>query len=275
MGRRGWLGLGLAAVAILVAVVILLPTIMVRLYPPDVRAAGRVALHPPRRAGRGDAGRPAHPDGGRGVHHPPGRGRCRAVHRRTDPGWTPRRLPQRRSARRSPSAPSAIHGGPGRYVDDRSQDPYLTVGRTRPGARATVTCTREAISPETLLDVAEAVRFRDTRVPLPFTLRAVPEGYRIYSIDSDSRCRRRESHPATRRPGVDPVRRGALRQRRGRVPLPRRGRSGLPVDPLVGRRRPGSQGIVRRSLDRVGARIVLAPEPADRSTWFDAIDLPS
>ena len=40
MGRRGWLGLGLAAVAILVAAVILLPTIMVRLYPPDVREPG-------------------------------------------------------------------------------------------------------------------------------------------------------------------------------------------------------------------------------------------
>ena len=40
MGRRGWLGVGLAAAAILVAAVILLPTIMVRLHPPDVRDPG-------------------------------------------------------------------------------------------------------------------------------------------------------------------------------------------------------------------------------------------
>ena len=166
-----------------------------------------------------------------------------------------------------------IHGWTGRYVDDPTRDPYVRFPYAA-GADATITCTRQAIPPATLLAVAEAVRFRDTRVPLPFTLRSLPDGYRIYSIDSDSRSDivsltlqpvDRASIPSVVvRYGSDEAAHRCVGEA-GQVCLSTR---------WSAEDAPGSQGIVRRSLDQVGARIVLAPEPADRSTWFDAIDLP-
>ena len=175
-----------------------------------------------------------------------------------------------------------IHGWSGRYVDDRSRDPSVT-WEYAPGARATVTCTRQSIPPATLLVVAEAVRFEDSRIRLPFTLRALPEGYRIYSLDEDTGSGTdvvslslqpvdRASIPSVvvRYGGGGAVSRCLVTPPRARVE---------PVgsaSPRAGRPRthPGAQAIVQQSLDRVAERIVLAPELADRSTWFDAVDLP-
>ena len=124
--------------------------------------------------------------------------------------------------------------------------------------------------------MAEAVRFHDTRVRLPFTLRALPEGYRIYSID--------------RTAGTDIVSLSLQPVDRASIPsvVVRYGGGGAAYRCLgeaestslsastrwSAEDAPGAQAIVQQSLDRVAARIVLAPELADRSTWFDAIDLP-
>lgn len=272
MGRRGWLGVGLAAATILVAAVILLPTIMVRLYPPDVREPGewRFSHRVEPVAGLQVGQRILTADEEFTILQAEDDvAQCTVELTRGDAA------PAAAASGARPVAQRAvrIHGWTGSYVDDRLQDPYL-LWEYAPGARATVTCTREAISPETLIDVAEAVRFRDSRIPLPFTLRAVPEGYRIYSIDSDDRADLvsltlqpvdRASIPSVVvRYGSDEAAYRCLGEA-GQVCLSTR---------WSAEDAPGTQSIVRRSLDQVGAQILLAPEPADRSTWFDAIDLP-
>ena len=256
----------------MVAAVLLLPTIMVRLYPPDAREPGEWRFtHRVEPVGGLQVGqRILTADEELTILQAEDEvAQCTVALTRDDaaPGAAAR------SARPVAQRAVRIHGRMGSYVDDRPQDPYLTWAYA-PGARATVTCTRGAISPATLRDVADAVRFRDTRVLLPFTLRAVPEGYRIYSIDSDSRSDivsltlqpvDRASIPSVVvRYGSDEAAHRCLGET-GQVCLSTR---------WSAEDAPGSQGIVRRSLDQVGARIVLAPEPADRSTWFDAIDLP-
>ena len=272
MGHRAWLGVGLAGAALLVGAVLLLPTILVRLNPPEVREPGewRFTHRVAPVAGMTVTQRILTADHELTiVQSDDDVAQCTVDVTRDDstPGAAARR--SRPVAQRA----VRIHGWTGRYVDDRPQDPYLT-WEYAPGARATVTCSRGPISPETLLDVAEAVRFRDTRVPLPFTLRAMPEGYRIYSIDSDSRADvvsltlqpvDRASIPSVVvRYGTDEAAHRCLGEA-GQVCLSTR---------WSAEDAPGTQGIVRRSLDQVGAQIVLAPDPADRSTWFDAVDLP-
>ena len=211
MGRRGWLGLGLAAVVILVTVVLLLPTIMARLHPPDVREPGewRFTHRVEPVAGTAVGQRILTADEELTILQAEDEvAQCTVD---AEPGRRRRRVPRRGARDRSPSARSAIHGRIGSYVDDRPQDPYLTWAYA-PGARATVTCTRGAISPATLRDVADGRALRRHPGPAPVHLRALPEGYRIYSIDSDSRADIVSLSAATRRPGVAPVRRGALRQ---------------------------------------------------------------
>jgi hypothetical protein len=52
-----------------------------------------------------------------------------------------------------------------------------------PGAWASVECdSRVPVRRETMVGIAEAVRFRDVRQALPFTLTALPEGYRIRTV---------------------------------------------------------------------------------------------
>jgi hypothetical protein len=182
-----------------------------------------------------------------------------------------------------------IRGWTGRYVDGRSQDPYVTWGYA-PGGRATVTCTRGAIPAATLLATAKAVHFEDAPIRLPFTFDALPEAYRIYSLDQDTSSRddvlsvslqpvdgaslpsivvRYGSDEAAYRCLGDPH----TGTTRARSTTPRSGRVCL-TPRWSAEDAPGAGDIVRQSLDRVAERIELSADPADPRTWFDAIDLP-
>jgi len=282
MGRRGWLGLGLATAALLVAAVLLLPTIMVRLHPPDVREPGEWRfthrLEPV--AEMTVTRRILTPDHEFTiVRSDADVAQCTIELSR---GTVEATRTTAEESKQVTGQSVRIHGWSGRYVDPPSQDPFVT-WEYAPGSRATVTCTRQAISAATQLAVAEAVRFEDTRIQLPFTLGTLPEGYRIYSLDEDTGS------------GTDVVSLSVQPVDRASIPsvVVRYGGGGSAyrclgeADPGASRAgrvclstrwsaedAPGTQGIVRRSLDQVGAQIVLAPELADRSTWFDAIDLP-
>ncbi len=281
MGHRAWLGLGLAAAAILVGVVILLPTVLVRLYPPELRQPGEWRfthrLEPV--AGMTVSRRILTTDHELTILRSDADvAQCTVDLTRAtvDPADGPAPIPPDtgRSVR--------IHGWSGRFVDEPSRDPYLTWDYA-PEGRATVTCTRQAIPPSTLLVVAEAVRFEDARVRLPFTVSALPAGYRIYSLDADtsggtevvslilqpvdrasipSVVVRYGSAEAAERCLGDPA---PGTSRAGRVCLSTR---------WSAEDAPGAQAIVQQSLDRVAQRIEPAPDPADPNSWFDAVDLP-
>ena len=282
MGHRAWLGLGLGAAAILVGVVILLPTILVRLHPPEVREPGewrfthRVA-----------------PVAGMTVTQRILTAEHEFTIVRSDDDVaqctvdlslgtvTSTRSPV------DPTGPSTeravrIRGWSGRYVDDPSRDPYVTFPYAA-GARATITCTRQAIPPATLLTVAEAVRFEDARIRLPFTIRALPEGYRIYSVEEDTgrgtevlslslQPVDRASIPSVvvRSGGDGPADRCLVE------PTPGRSRSGQVClsTRWSAEEAPGAQAVAQQSLDRVAERIEPAPDASDPATWFDAVDLP-
>ncbi|HEY5787289.1 MAG TPA: hypothetical protein VIT65_21195 [Microlunatus sp.] len=282
MGHRARLGLGLGAAAIVVGVVILLPTIVVRLHPPDVREPGewRFTHRVEPVAGMTVTRRILTTDHEFSIVRSDAdvaqctvdltRGTVEVTRDTVDP----RKTIAARSVR--------IHGWRGRYVDDRSLDPSVT-WEYAPGARATVTCTRQAISAATLLVVAEAVRFEDARVRLPFTIRTLPEGYRIYSVDEDTSTGTdivslslqpvdRASIPSVVvRYGGDGTASRCLGDstpgvsRTGRVCLSTR---------WSAEEAPGAQAIAQRSLDQVAERIEPATDPTDPTTWFDAIDLP-
>ena len=282
MGHRAWLGLGLGAAAILVGVVILLPTVLVRLHPPEVRQPGewRFTHRVEPFAGMTVTRRILTTDHEFTiVRSDADVAQCtvdltRGTVEVTRGTGDPRTTVTTRSVR--------IHGLSGRYVDDRSQDPSVT-WEYAPGARATVTCTRQSIPPATLLVVAEAVRFEDSRIRLPFRVRELPEGYRVYSLDEDTGS------------GTDVVSLSLQPVDRASIPsvVVRYGGGGAASrclgDSTPGASRtsrvclstrwsaedaPGAQATEQQSLDRVAERIVLAPELADRSTWFDAVDLP-
>jgi hypothetical protein len=264
------LALVLASATILVAVVLLLPTISVRWRPPELRQ----------------------PDEWRFSHRlEPVDGM--AVSRRI---LTPdHELTIVRSdddvaqctvdLSRGPADPGPhgsrvwIHGWRASYVDDPSRDPSLT-WTYAPRAWVTVTCTRSAVSRSTQLEVARAVRFADARIRLPFTLDTLPEGYRIFSVDEDTGS------------GTDVVSLGLQPVDRASIPsvVVSYGGSGTAyrcLEPTAGAAQriclstrwsaeeaPGASAVVQRSLDRVAERIVPAPDPTDPTTWFDAIDLP-
>ena len=275
MGRRGWLGVGLAAAAILVAAVILLPTIMVRLHPPDVRDPGewRFSHRLEPVAGMTVTRRILTPDHEFTIVRADAEVAQCTVDLTQDGVDAPTTVTGRAVR---------IRGWSGRYVDDRSRDPYLT-WEYAPGARVTVTCTRQLIAGATLLVVAEAVRFEDTRIRLPFRVRALPEGYRIYSLDEDTGS------------GTDVLSLSLQPVDRASIPsvVVRYGDDGavsrclgdsVPGTSRAGRvclstrwsaeESPGTQAIEQQSLDRVAERIEPVTDPRDPTTWFDAIDLP-
>jgi hypothetical protein len=269
-------------VAILVGIVILLPIILVRLHPPEVRQPGEwrfthrvgpvTGMTAIRRILTTDHEFTI-------VRSDADVAQCTVDLSRGTVDLTrdtvdPRTTVTARSVR--------IHGWSGRYVDDRSRDPSVA-WEYAPGARATVTCTRQAISAATLLVVAEAVRFEDARIRLPFRIRTLPEGYRVYSVDEDTST------------GTDVVSLSLQPVDRASIPsvVVRYGGDGTasrclgdstPGASRTGRvclstrwsaeEAPGAQAIAQQSLDQVAEQIEPAADPTDPTTWFDAVDLP-
>lgn len=274
MGRpratAAWLGLGLVAAAFVVMVAILLPTIVVRLQPPELREPGEWRF----------THRLEPVAGMTVIRRILTRDQELTIVRSDDDvaqctvDLTPGRANPARDDRSEKSV--WINGWRGRSVDGRSQDPYVT-WEYAPRARATVTCTRPEIPPATLLAVARAVRFRGAdRIRLPFTFAELPRGYRVYSLEEDT-----SSETAVLSVGLQPVDRASIPS-----VVVSYGSDDV-ADSCLGEARevclttrwsaeeaPGAQQIVRQSLARVAEQIELAADPSDPTTWFDGADLP-
>ena len=75
-----------------------------------------------------------------------------------------------------------IQGRPAKIVI-RPDDTVNVYWEYAPGAWASVECdSPEPVRRDLMVGIAEAVRFHDVRQALPYTLTAVPEGYRIRSV---------------------------------------------------------------------------------------------
>jgi hypothetical protein len=282
MGHRAWLGVGLAAAALLVGVVILLPTVLVRLDPPEVREPGewRFTHRVTPVAGMTVTQRILTADHEFTiVRSDDDVAQCTVDLSLGTVAPNPSPVDLNRPAT---ERAVRIHGWTGRYVDDPTSDPYVTFPYAA-GADATITCTRLAIPPATLLAVARAVRFEDARIRLPFTIRTLPAGYRIYSVEEDT-----GSGAEVLSLSLQPVDRASIPS-----VVVRSGGDG-PADrclgePTPGRSRsgrlclstrwsaedaPGAQAVAQQALDRVAERIEPAADPTDPATWFDAVDLP-
>ena len=264
------LGLGLAVAAVVVTVAILLPTIVVRLQPPELREPGewRFTHRVEPVAGMTVTRRILTTDQELTiVRSDEDVAQCTVdvTAGPVDPARDDR-----------PDRSVWINWWRGRFVDQRSQDPYLT-WEYAPQARATITCTRPEIPPATLLDVARAVRFRGAdQIRLPFTFSDLPQGYRIYSLEEDT-----TSGTAVLSVVLQPVDRASIPS------IVVSYGSDAAADRCLGgdggvclttrwsaEEAPGAQYVVQKSLDRVAERIELAPDPSDPTTWFDAEDLP-
>ena len=141
-----------------------------------------------------------------------------------------------------------------------------------------------AVSESILLQVAAATRFREGRQPLPFTLTSLPADYRIQTVG--------ETYlPSYASVGLGP---GVLL-----VPPDNSYRALVVVGPdlggsfddttkrCLGPQRdvcvsafqtddqvPPNASMLRRTVTSTVDDIELAPDPGDRSTWFDATELP-
>ena len=162
----------------------------------------------------------------------------------------------------------------GYYSDDPSEDPDI-VWTYAPGAHAEVRCF-DPVGEATLRDLAESVVFLDSRVRLPFMITSLPRGFHVATIDE----RRAGAEVAvTLRPeagmavpsviisyGSDRTVDRCVTQHAGqRVCLS----SSWSAEDL-----PNAAGRARLTVDAATDRLELAPEVADRSSWFDAMDLP-
>jgi hypothetical protein len=158
-----------------------------------------------------------------------------------------------------------------------------------PGAWASVECDSPvAVSREVMFDIARAVRFRDVRQAMPFTLTALPDGYRIRSVGerfipvyadvvwgptvlldppADSYWAAVLVGPdLAGLDGVSPETTVSCLGPDRSVCV-----SAFQLDDQV----PPNRGMSRRTVSTTIENLRPAPDPGNRSTWFDASSLPS
>ena len=180
-----------------------------------------------------------------------------------------------------------MRGRPAKIVT-RPGDTVNVYWEYAPGAWASVECdSRVPVRREAMVDIAEAVRFRDVRQALPYTLTALPDGYRIRSVGetfvpvyadvvwgptvlldppADSYWAAvlvgpdladlAGVSPETTVSCLDPDRSLCV--------------SAFQMDDQVAPNR----GMSRRTVATTLADLRPATDPSDRSTWFDASTLP-
>lgn len=192
----------------------------------------------------------------------------------TTSGETPRRS--------GPTTPTTVAGRPGVLVDEPGTDLALN-WRYAEDAWAAIECPAGPATESLLRRVAGAVRFDDRRQLLPFTLTALPASYRIRMVgqvdeapdwgpfvvldppdDSYWPVLLIGPHTSTDGASDDGFERCLGADRTVCV-------TAAQSDDQI----PVNRGIQSRVLSDTVGLVRLAPDPADRSTWFDAIDLPS
>jgi hypothetical protein len=279
--RRGWVGLGLVVAATVAAAAVLLPSVLLRVDPPEVRVPGewRFTHHLRRSSGWSVDQRILNPDHEYTVvEAASGVEPTRCI---VSLGGGPLS-----AGVRSRGRPERIAHWQGYYVERRFEEPRLT-WEYAPGAVATVSCFQD-VAPATLVSVAEAVRFEDSRVRLPFMIGSLPTGYEVASIDERGAGTR---VGVTLQPTESMAVPSVIVWYGGDEPADRcvsadgSRRTGGEIGPTGGpgvcltaswsaEEAPYALGRVQRALDQVQDRLRLAPDLTDRTTWFDALDLP-
>jgi hypothetical protein len=271
--RRAAIGLGLGLAATAVAVVIMLPQLILRLDPPELREVGEwhfTHVVEPADSSWAVVQRILEAD------------REYTMVAIPDPGGTTLTcvvtltrgsLPDGVT---STAQPVRVRHRSGFYVDDPSDQPKI-VWVYAEGALAGVSC-YEDVPEATLLTVAEAVDFDDSRVRLPFLVDTLPTGFHISSIDE----RRSGAGVAVTltpeaRSAMPSVTVWAGSENAGDRCLPAAATRAEKICLTSARTvqdAPYPPGRIQQAMDAVEATLRLAADPADRSTWFDAVDLP-
>lgn len=289
--RRAWLAAGTGAAVVVSALLVALPSIVLRLDPPEVRAAGEWRFTHVVEPVDGlmltermvtdrleltvltwSAAADEHAQCFVGLGSAP---------------WDQGPAATDRTGSRS------VRVGPwwATSVDRPEDDPSVT-WQYAPERYARVTCTGDGIPVGTVLTVARAVRFEDSRVKVPFTFDSLPEGYRIQAVD-EAWADGAKSVSV----GLQPVDGGSVPSVDVRFGS-RKAADRCLEDPSSspgGSAQPGphdragaicattwwstedapdAPGRSRRAVDDIIKHLVPATALPDRSTWFDAADLP-
>jgi hypothetical protein len=271
-------GAGLLAGALVVTAAIVLPSLAVRLVPPDVREPGEWRFSHEVELADGwvlEQRRLTRDTEQTVIRLPTTNG---------DPGTCTVLLIHRVEpvSRLAETHQVTVRGQDATYVDDPELDPYV-VWSYATGRYAAVSCSRLVTAESLQLQVADAVVFAGDEPRLPFTLSARPPGYRLESISWTGPAAREvlvelapddvsaaptivvssgRPEPADRCFPAD----GTVRT--ARTVVPRSDEICLTTswstqDPAAG-----------RALDEVSGLLLRATDVTDPRTWFDADDLP-
>ena len=182
---------------------------------------------------------------------------------------------------------ATVRGRPAK-IASRPGDTVNVYWAYAPGAWASVECdARVSVRRETMVGIAEAVRFHDARQALPYTLTALPEGYRIRTVGETFAPLYgdvvwgptvlleppADSYWAAILVGPDLAELGGVSSETIVSCLdPDRSLcvSAFQMDDQVAPNR----GMSRRTVATTLADLRPAADPGDRSTWFDATTLP-
>ena len=281
--RRRLIGAGLLAGALVVTAAVVLPSLTVRLVPPDVREPGEWRFTHRVELADGWALEQ------RRLTHDTEQTVIRLPTTNGDPGTCTVLLADLAEPL-SPLAethPVTVRGRDASYVDDPELDPYL-IWSYADGRYAAVSCSR-LVTPESLqLQVADAVVFAGDRPRLPFTLTARPAGHRLQSISwspgpTEEVVLELAADDAFGAPGVwvgygreQPADRclgPADVQWTASTVGPRPDEVCLTASWST--EDPAAVGVATaKALDEVAGLVRIADDPADPRSWFDAADLP-
>ena len=182
---------------------------------------------------------------------------------------------------------ATVRGRPAK-IATRPGDTVNVYWEYAPGAWASVECdSRVPLRREAMVGIAEAVRFHDVRQALPYTLTALPEGYRIRTVGETFAPLYgdvvwgptvlleppADSYWAAVIVGPDLAELGGVSSETTVSCLdPDRSLcvSAFQMDDQVAPNR----GMSRRTVATTLANLRPAADPSDRSTWFDASTLP-
>lgn len=271
--RRAAIGLGLVLAATAVAAMIMLPAIMIKLDPPELREVGEWRFT--------HVVEPA--DGWAVVQRILETDREYTVVAMPDAGGTTVTCVVSLTRGSLPGEvtntgqPVRIGYRSGFYVVNPSDTPKI-VWEYAEGASAGVSCF-EDVPEATLLTIAEAVEFQDSRVRLPFLVATLPTGFHISSIDEQrSGAAVAVTLTPEARSGLPSVTVWAGSETAGDRCLlasATRAQKICLTSARTVQDAPYPTGRIRQAMDAVEATLRLAADPADRSTWFDAIMLPA